>query len=286
MKMERKLSQIILYVDDRLPKEDICTFRTNILKSKPDFWFTYLNYDNQSYEKWSKKDEILFITDHEDMARKVFEEGIAVAGLLTKYNKNDDFSYLSYCIENIEDISYEIVDRIWRRLQGIPWEITTTDRMIIREQIIEDLDDIVRMYADKDTTLYMDNIYEDIELEREYMREYIASQYAFFEYGIWTLIDKKSGEYVGRAGLSLREGFDDVEIGYVITKKYRNKGYAKEAIQSIMNYAKEELELSRLIAFVRPQNIISINLLEKMGFYSVKNHEIDGIIHVMYCFDL
>lgn len=293
MQNDKKLSQIILYVDKRIPEEDICIFRTNVLNERDDIWFTYLNY---CYEECRKKyseinldvpnNEVIVITDSKDIAQKSSEMGLAVTALITDYNRSESFADVAYCIENIEDIGYEDIERIWKRFYMIPWVIASTKRLIIREQKLEDFEDIFKMYADNETTKYMDNLYEDKDEEREYLREYISSQYTFYEYGIWTLIDKETGKYVGRAGLSLREGYEDIEIGYVITKDYRNKGYAREAIEAIVKYAKEELDISRLIAFVRPQNRISIRLLESIGFKYMENHLMGEMIHNMYFFDL
>ena len=283
----KKLSQIIMYVDKRICNEDICIFSTNVLTKKEDIRFTYLDYyDDFIINSYKQSDEILFITDSFEMAEKVHGLGIAVAALINDFNNKKGYPSVPYCIEDIKNISYEDVERIWKRYRQIPWLITKTDRLTIREQTLDDIEDIYNMYADETTTAYMDKLYDDIEEEKEYMRDYIAHQYPFYEYGIWTLIDKCTGEYVGRAGLSIREGYEDVELGYAITKAYRNKGYAKEAIKAIIKYAKDELYITRLIAFVRPQNLISIKILEDMGFIKVNTLLFDGITHIMYSFDL
>ena len=55
-------------------------------------------------------------------------------------------------------------------------------------------------------------------------------------------------------------------LGYKIDRDYRRRGYAIEAIERGLIIMDEELHLHRIEATVMPENIPSINLLEKLGF--------------------
>ena len=59
---------------------------------------------------------------------------------------------------------------------------------------------------------------------------------------------------------------DDVSLGYEFAPKYWRQGFAEEAARPVLAYAFETLDLERLVAFVRPDNVRSIRLLEKLGF--------------------
>ena len=56
------------------------------------------------------------------------------------------------------------------------------------------------------------------------------------------------------------------ELGIVILKHMRGKGYAKAAIKSIMSYALTILHLHQLYVIVDVNNTVSINLFLDMGF--------------------
>ncbi|MQS76304.1 GNAT family N-acetyltransferase [Lactobacillus halodurans] len=56
------------------------------------------------------------------------------------------------------------------------------------------------------------------------------------------------------------------EIGFVIDKKFRHKGYAKEAVQLLIDYGFNELKLTEIWAGSREDNPISQKLLEKLKF--------------------
>ena len=59
---------------------------------------------------------------------------------------------------------------------------------------------------------------------------------------------------------------DDVSLGYEFAPKYWLQGFAAEAARPVLAYAFRTLELDRLVAFVRPDNLRSVRLLEKLGF--------------------
>ncbi len=297
MKIEEKdriLSHIIVDVHKNLSRESISSFCTNIKKENPEIGFTYLCYDNQIKHmdvgclsnlissSGENPDSLFIITDSEDVILYASDKGLASAALLTEHNHKQSFSKVLYCIEDIELISYDRIYKMWQRYFGIPWTITVTDRLVIREQTIDDIPALYDVYSDKGSIRYTEDLYEDPKREKEYLQEYIDNQYRFFEYGVWTLTLKSSGELIGRAGLSQREGYDALEIGYIIGKSYRRRGYAGEAVAAVIGYAEEELDVHDFIAFSKEKNTASLRLLESLGFTRKGFANIKGGKHILY----
>ena len=56
------------------------------------------------------------------------------------------------------------------------------------------------------------------------------------------------------------------EVGIVIKREYRNRGYAMEAIGKIADYARDILCLHQIYAIVDNQNCKCLNLLRNAGF--------------------
>lgn len=291
--MQQKLSQILFYVEKSLYKEDIWAFRTKNVEKFKKIRFTYLEYyplenenriegafDCVESQLISKNDEVIIISDDADVIKESLLRKIPVVELISEDSKV--FSAADYCIYEISEMSFDTLYKIWQRQVGIPWEIARTKRLLIREQTIEDLTSIYKMYLDPSTTLYMEDIEKDIDKEKKYLEDYISHQYKFYEYGLWTLLDIKSGDYVGRAGLSIREGFEKVEIGYVITPEYRNKRLAYEACKAIINYAKENLNIESLVAYTVENNQYSIKLLKSLGFERCQKANIKGRVYDTY----
>ena len=55
-------------------------------------------------------------------------------------------------------------------------------------------------------------------------------------------------------------------VGVIITKKYRNKGFAKEALNLLTDYAFHILDLNQIHASVAKSNLMSIKLFNSCRF--------------------
>jgi RimJ/RimL family protein N-acetyltransferase len=72
------------------------------------------------------------------------------------------------------------------------------------------------------------------------------------------------------------------ELGYALGRAHWRKGYMHEALQAVLEFAFDELELHRLEADVDPRNGASIRSLERLGFqregYLRERWQVDGEI--------
>lgn len=211
-------------------------------------------------------DKTLIITDDAETARKLLEEKRYVAVLYHEQNREQSFPPVRYAIENLFQMEYKSYEEIFRRLAGLPWEILETKRLLVRESTVEDVEEFYRIYKDPSITLYMEDLYEDRDAERAYMKAYIDQIYGFYGYGLWTVILKETGQVIGRAGLSVREGYDLPELGFLIDTVFQRQGYGFEVCSAILEYAREELEFEKVQALVDGHNKISFKLLQRLGF--------------------
>ena len=92
------------------------------------------------------------------------------------------------------------------------------------------------------------------EEEKEFQRAYIAHMYRYFGYGMWLVFEKQTGQIIGRAGLEHREYNEvvELELGYLIGKKYQGKGYASEAISAVIDYMKRVHEITEYVVEISP----------------------------------
>ncbi len=56
------------------------------------------------------------------------------------------------------------------------------------------------------------------------------------------------------------------EVGFVVDSKYRQKGYASEAVKLIVDFGRKELHLNEIWASTEESNTTPQKLLEKLGF--------------------
>jgi RimJ/RimL family protein N-acetyltransferase len=83
----------------------------------------------------------------------------------------------------------------------------------------------------------------------------------------WGVALKPTNNLVGTVTLfNLDLAQDRAEIGYAQAQAYWGHGYIHEALQALLTYAFEEMQLRRLEADVDPRNVASIKTLVRLGF--------------------
>lgn len=210
---------------------------------------------------------VLYLTDDERKARELKEAGEAVLVCLHPGNREQDFSGFLFAVEDPEELEPEYIERVYRRLKGLPWNILWTKRCLIRETVPDDVDAFYQIYSHPSITEYMEGLYPDVEEEKQYVREYMEKVYTFFGFGVWTVVEQATGAVIGRAGLSYREGFDEPELGFIIGVPWQRQGYAEEACRAVLAYGWSALEFQRIQALVEVENAPSLRLCEKLGFH-------------------
>lgn len=217
-------------------------------------------------------DETLFICDKSTTAKHLREKGQNVVALLTDENRDEDFTFCKFAIMDAGFCEFEFFEGIWKRFMGLPWNILETERCLVRETTVEDVDDFYRLYKDEEITRYMEPLFEKREEEIEYTKSYIKNIYEFYGFGMWTIVEKTSGNVIGRAGVSYREGYELPELGFMIGKEFWRQGYAYEVCRAILDYMYENYEMEQIYIFIEPQNSPSIHLAKKLGagFYKEK----------------
>ena len=223
---------------------------------------------------------VLYVTDDAQTARSLRERGEAVLIYLHRDNQDQDFSDFFYAVEDPDNLEAEYLDKVYRRLKGLPWDILETKRCLIRETTPEDVDEFFQIYSDPAITKYMDGLYPEPEEEKQYIREYIEKVYTFYEFGVWTVVERKSGAVIGRAGFAYREGYNDPELGFIIGVPWQRKGYAEEVCRAVLEYGWSTLGFERVQALVEPENEVSLRLCEKLGFRVKENIELQGKLYV------
>jgi ribosomal-protein-alanine N-acetyltransferase len=104
----------------------------------------------------------------------------------------------------------------------------------------------------------------DLEGCLKYMRERIL-QYDDRGLGVFLIEHRETGEALGFSSLIKRDQLTMVDIGYAFPPAHWGKGYAIEASQGVMEYARDRLRLKELCGVVDPRNMPSARVLQKLG---------------------
>jgi ribosomal-protein-alanine N-acetyltransferase len=94
----------------------------------------------------------------------------------------------------------------------------------------------------------------------------VGHENEWFKYS-FNSINKKDDKHIGWCGVgSLDYDHSDREVFYLIGKPYWGNGFATEAVSGLIKYCFDTMNLTRLSAVVKPNNIPSKAVLEKLGF--------------------
>ena len=72
----------------------------------------------------------------------------------------------------------------------------------------------------------------------------------------------------------------EFEIGWAISKDYRNQGYATEGAKALLDYCFGELKARRIIALTNRKNKASMRVMEKIGMTILEIPTTDDVIGV------
>ena len=212
------------------------------------------------------RDDMLYLADDAETVKRLADASAKVCGFMHGTNKQERFPGLKYVFDDVDEVDSDSYRKAWERLAGCPWTIAKTDRLLIRETTIDDLEALYDIYSDPRITRYQDGLYEDREAEKQYMKDYIEKIYGLMGFGIWSLVRLDDNTLIGRAGLSAANGFDNIELGFTVGVPWQRQGYAYEACSQILRFAEWVLGVTRVYASVKHGNTASAGLCVKLGF--------------------
>ena len=154
------------------------------------------------------------------------------------------------------------------RKAGIPVEIARTDQLLIRETIDSDISELYRIGTDQAVRKYIAPMQSTLEEEIVYTKAYVRHMYAFYDFGLWTVLEKDAygqERVIGRAGLFPSERLaGQIEMGYMIAPECQGNGYGKEAAETVLRYAFNVLDLEEVHLFAEKENKTSVKLAETL----------------------
>lgn len=215
---------------------------------------------------------VLYITDSPSIATALLDRNYPTVIYSHSENQNMIFPHTKYVLEDIDEIDDDDLERIYRRVCGIPWDILETKRLLVRETTLDDIDTLFDLYSHPSITEYMEDLFP-LREEIDYQRKYIENIYGLYEIGMWSVLLKDSGQMIGRMGIEYREDSSTVELGFMLGITYQGYGYAFEACTAIIDYARTIDGVKRIIANVHKNNTPSVQLCERLGMKCIGQSE-------------
>jgi len=84
-------------------------------------------------------------------------------------------------------------------------------------------------------------------------------------YGQWAVVEKSSGQVIGRIGFWNPEGWPGIELGWIIRRSRWRQGFATEAARAALEWAWDNIDTDHIISIIQPGSLASIRVAEKIG---------------------
>jgi [ribosomal protein S5]-alanine N-acetyltransferase len=161
-------------------------------------------------------------------------------------------------------------------------QILETDRLILREFQLDDVDALARILSDAETMRFYPLHFDRKEVEDWIDRN--RRRYTKDGHGLWAVVLKSSGELIGDCGLTVQdvEGSNEIEIGYHVRRDLWGQGFATEAARACRDYGFTNLGFSRLVSIIRPENFASRRVAEKNDMIVWKEVTRVNSLHLVY----
>ena len=145
--------------------------------------------------------------------------------------------------------------------------IFETDRIILRHFLPTDLDNLYALYSDPEIRQFFPECTLTFDETKEELEWFLNGHPEHPDLGLWATIFKETDRFIGRCGLLpwTIEDRKEVEVAYLISKKYWGLGLGTEAAEGIVRYGFETLCLPRLISLIDAENHASLRVADKIG---------------------
>ena len=151
-----------------------------------------------------------------------------------------------------------------------------TERLLIREFALTDVKFVFELM---NTPQYLHNIgdrnIKTLTDAENFLSQKLIKSYSKHGYGLYAVIDKGTNKVIGMSGFVNRDSLPHTDIGFAFLPESMGKGFAYEASNVLMKYAKAKLQLSPILGITSKDNISSQKLLNKLGLKYIKPITLD-----------
>ena len=84
-------------------------------------------------------------------------------------------------------------------------------------------------------------------------------------YGQWAVVERATGQTIGRVGPYNPQGWPGIELGWIIRRDRWANGFGTEAARAALDWIWANVPTDRVISIIQPDNTRSIRIAEKIG---------------------
>lgn len=143
--------------------------------------------------------------------------------------------------------------------------ILETERLYLRKLKQSDFEALCRTLQDDEAMYAYEGAFSDAQVHEWLDRQ--LSRYEKWGFGLWAVILKEDGQFIGQCGLTMQPWKDRevLEIGYLFQRSHWHRGFAIEAASACKRYAFQTLGAKEVCSVIRDSNIPSQKVALRNG---------------------
>jgi len=138
-----------------------------------------------------------------------------------------------------------------------------TDRLLLRVQRAEDFEHFAELLDDEEACRYIGGTLPRAAAWRKFLQ--MPGAWAVQGFGMFAVIEKSSGDWLGNIGPWKPVGWPGNEVGWALRRAAWGKGYATEAAVAAIDWAFAHLDWDDVIHCIDPANAASQALAQRLG---------------------
>jgi len=147
----------------------------------------------------------------------------------------------------------------------------TSERLRLRGHTENDLDCCAALWADAQVVRFIGGRAFSRDETWARMLRY-AGHWRWKQYGFWIIEEKATGDFVGEIGFAdhKRDVVPSIagkpESGWALTPTMWGRGFASEALRTVLAWGDANLGESETVCLIDPENLPSLGMAEKQGY--------------------
>jgi RimJ/RimL family protein N-acetyltransferase len=138
-----------------------------------------------------------------------------------------------------------------------------TERLVLRAPRIEDFDGYAELHGDEEAARYIGGHMPRAAAWRKFLQQ--PGAWLVQGFGMFSVLDRSSGEWLGQLGPWRPEGWPGNEVGWSFRRAAWGRGFATEAAVVAIDWAFDNLGWDDVIHCIDPANAPSQALARRLG---------------------
>jgi RimJ/RimL family protein N-acetyltransferase len=138
-----------------------------------------------------------------------------------------------------------------------------TERLLLRPPTEADLDSWAALNADGEATRFIGGVKTRAKSWQGLAT--VAGMWALRGAGLFSVLERNSGRWIGRVGPWVPEGHIGPEVGWALARESWGRGFAAEAAGAAISWSFEHLCWGEVIHCIDEPNTASIAVAERLG---------------------